>query len=447
MNADDEDEETEEDVPLSRLPGPWQELMLNGQLLTALILSTSYSEKYKGRHLYPGDPSPKVEVRLPTPSGTQRSVFSRLLHRSGNKEAVAFIWLGDETADDKTLYVAFSPMRYRSQFFKIYCAAMVQDVPSEDMGKHISFWQSGDRPTAGALLSSGRTVLPISAYVHGKLRRMWSQQGLWKGLTECVEKYPSHKIIFAGISHGAALAQAAAVQFRLCREDVDVYVVTWNAYRWTDSHGRRVAEGTLGDKLLPFVLSRRGESKATRYWDSVTGFPRGYKALHNPILLDADTGHLYEHTAPEKTSNFGAVAMMRFFELHFARCALIATKKCMALALGQTAPEGEESYLVAPVAERLQESLISTGDKIVKRGHSVRRQASAEIASVRTRITNASEDIRQKAEDRFTALRSSGNSGTAIAIVEDAEDDKGDSVHKGKKPRPLLRRLAWCCHS
>ena len=32
------------------------------------------------------------------------------------------------------------------------------------------------------------------------------------------------------------------------------------------------------------------KSQATRYWDSVTGFPQSFAPMHNPVLLDADTG-------------------------------------------------------------------------------------------------------------------------------------------------------------
>lgn len=41
--------------------------------------------------------------------------------------------------------------------------------------------------------------------------------------------------IFSGISHGAALAQAAALKFQIEHQEIEVHVVTWNPYR----HGPR----------------------------------------------------------------------------------------------------------------------------------------------------------------------------------------------------------------
>lgn len=380
-------------------------------MLTALILSTSYSEKYKGRYIFPGQDAAKVEVRLPCHEH-DRSVFPLLLHRSGNKEAVVFIWLGDQSVGDDTLYVAFSPMRYRSQFFKIYCAGMVFDRPEDIMREQIAWWKPGARPHVADPPNGDGTVLPISAYVHVKLRRMWGEQGLWRKLTESVDKYPTHRIMFAGISHGGALAQAAALQFQLCRRDVNVFVVTWNAYRWTDRKGRGLAKHMLGNRCLPFVLSAR-TSESLRYWDSVTGFPAGYCALPHPVLLDNETGVFYRHIAPQRTIYFSHLTMMRAFQLHFARSALVATKKSMVLALGgselDTSAE-QEDYLGAPVAERLQERVIAGTECFVRQSSGVRRLASAEFEQVRGRLTSASEEIRTRsacAADRFSQLRSS----------------------------------------
>lgn len=80
------------------------------------------------------------------------------------------------------------------------------------------------------------------------------------------------------------------------------------------------------------------KSQATRYWDSVTGFPQSFAPMHNPVLLDADTGRrvpqgtagyrrvvastlcpqhstapgdFYKHTAPEQGSQFGATFLMQ----------------------------------------------------------------------------------------------------------------------------------------
>ncbi|CAK0824180.1 unnamed protein product [Prorocentrum cordatum] len=106
-----------------------------------------------------------------------------------------------------------------------------------------------------------------------------------------VETYPNHRVVFCGISHGAALAQAAALKFKDQQQSADVFVITWNAYRWTDDSGSRAVERTFGYRFLPLVMSRRrGGTRSTRYWDSVAHFPDTLSAMPNVALLDADTG-------------------------------------------------------------------------------------------------------------------------------------------------------------
>lgn len=409
----------EEDVPVD-LPGPWGALLKDGQVLTALLLSTSFSEKYKGRHLFPardGQPLQAVDLRLVASGSSTRTIKPKLLHRSGNREAVAFIWLGDHDVGDRTLYVAFSPMRYRSQFFKIYCAGMVENAvdtatPSEETSC----------PEAGEGRGGGR-VLNISAYVHGKLQRLWGQQGLWDNLVKSCKQYPDHRVVFAGISHGAALAQAAALQFRIRISGPDIFVVTWNAYRWTDEAGRRLAEAQLGDRLLPFVLSRRSGNlpQATRYWDSVTGFPAGYTGMPNPILLDADSGVFFKHSAPAKTSTstMGAAFWMRAFELHFAKFAITATKKATAASLGTPSDDDQSEdcpYLVAPLTEKLQERVIETSERMVQKGSM----------------------LKQRTKDM---LQGAGNS---YARLPSGRAKSEQAKQPGRRRAPWWGRLAWC---
>jgi len=395
-------EEVGEEEPLRSLPGQWGALLREGRILTALLLSTSFSEKYKGRHMHPGS---VAEVRVPTiaESGeTTRTLRPRLLHRSGNREAVAFIWLGDEGARDSTLYVAFSPMRYRSQLFKIYCAGVVDDELDDGSVAKQTAWTKPQVEERGR-----KVVVPISAYIHGKLKRLWGQQGLWGYLSQCAHKFKTHRIIFSGISHGAALAQAAALQFRIREPTADVLVVTWNAYRWTNDVGRAVAEIELGGRLLPLVLSRRGiEPHATRYWDSVTGFPANYVPMPNLVFLDADTGQMFVHTAPNQNSSFGAAFLMRMFELHFAKAAINATKKATVLSLGGRDEQiTDDMYSVGPLAEALQQKLLNTSEHFVRSGRRIKKATSAEIAHVRNRFSSASRDLRRGATELHPSAR------------------------------------------
>ncbi|CAK0866532.1 unnamed protein product [Prorocentrum cordatum] len=121
---------TDQDEPPAHLPRIWHDLFKQGQVLTALLLSTSFSEKYRGRNMWPDTPNNVAEIRLPAFSGSgdaaggEKTWKPTLLGRCGNREAVAFIWRGDDQDDTGTLYVAFSPLRYKSQFVKVVGAGL-----------------------------------------------------------------------------------------------------------------------------------------------------------------------------------------------------------------------------------------------------------------------------------------------------------------------------------
>ncbi|CAE8660111.1 unnamed protein product, partial [Polarella glacialis] len=199
------------------LPQPWTELLPGGQIFAALILCTSFSEKYQGRLMQPGE---RADVRLPAADGVMAQTWHpTLLHRAGHQEAVAYTWLGDEAAGDRTIYVAFAPMRRKRQFFKIVgsCTGL-GDLVCEPLGAE------GDR----------QSVL-IAPYIQRKLAKVWGGCGLMEQLSKYVAAYPQHRILFSGISHGATLAQAAALQFQCAQPLADVHAATWNAFKWTDS--------------------------------------------------------------------------------------------------------------------------------------------------------------------------------------------------------------------
>jgi hypothetical protein len=132
--------------------------------------------------------------------------------------------------------------------------------------------------------------------------------------------------LFAGISHGGALAQAAALRYGLQQPGyaARIFVVSWNAYKWTEKKGALLAHEVLGSRLLPVVLST--ESGQNRRWDSVPEFPPGFAQMPDPLLLDVDSGAFFGNLRLGEASlslNFAT----RFLELHFAKAAIEGMKK------------------------------------------------------------------------------------------------------------------------
>eukprot|EP00931_Biecheleriopsis_adriatica_P072903 TRINITY_DN47286_c0_g1_i1.p1 TRINITY_DN47286_c0_g1~~TRINITY_DN47286_c0_g1_i1.p1 ORF type:complete len:405 (-),score=66.07 TRINITY_DN47286_c0_g1_i1:291-1505(-) len=293
--------------PHGQLTGPWRELLSSGHAFAALILSTSFSEKYQGRHMQPGA---GAELRLPG-GGVWRPT---LLYRAGHREAVAFTWLGDVEAKDRSIYVAFAPMRRKRQFLKIVSpgGCLVPD------------------PLPGT-----RETIMMSPYIQRKLCKVWSHYGLLQQVSKAAEEYPQHRVIFAGISHGATLAQAAALQFQhhLAAAGNDgkrVHCITWNAFKWTNEPGSSMVEMAMGSRLLPIVMSRQ------QRWDSVAGFPADLAPLRSLVLLDADTGELQSRQTsedfPGRSNPASPKDWKRAMELHFASAAIKAMRQATACA-------------------------------------------------------------------------------------------------------------------
>lgn len=308
----------------SCLVEPWTRLLPEGQVFTALLLGTSFSDKYKGQNMVPGD---RAELRLPAHGADDRCWRPTFLHRAGSHEAVAFVWLGDQDVGDCTLYVAFSPLRRKRQLLKIWGSNVVQEVVCMDQ----AFAEPGSPSKRPRSIS-----VPMSSYVSRKVCTLWHDSGLQKMLELSIAAYPKHTVMFTGISHGAALAQAAALQFRLSCARADVAAVTWNAYRWTDAVGSALVARFLGPRLLPFVMSRQ-TAGSQRHWDSVAGFPAGLAPMPNIVLLDVDSGSLVPSTVEasfNRESPLGAEFAFRALELHFAKGAIKATRLAMCVALG-----------------------------------------------------------------------------------------------------------------
>lgn len=309
----------------AEVPEPWPSLLAGGQILAALLLSTSFSEKYRGRHMRPGD-----VAELCLPAGFTRAhedVRLRVEQRKAillsrcetdGKEAAAFIWAG--TGADKTVYVTFAPLRLKRQLWKIRRATLRDE-----------FIKMSDH-------AGGADRIRISSYVSYKLYQLQGR-GLQHLLAEALLKHPGHRLLFAGISHGAALAQAAAFQFRLVSPTSDVLVVTWNGYRWTDAAGSQIVGRVLGPNMLPLALSRqRGDG--VREWDSVVGFPAHCAPMLGFRLLDSGTGDILscEAGSPYLLPSYLSLDFARRAKaLHFASGAIVATRRATMAALAREA--------------------------------------------------------------------------------------------------------------
>jgi len=331
----------------------WTRWLSGGQVLSALLLSTSFSEKYKGRNMQSGA---QAELALPPRSSREADSETRrlkLLDRAGKKEAVAFIWLGDTSAGDANLYVAFSPMRSHRQLVKI-------------LGMGVSFEEEAPAGAAGEYRSTaGPESIVISTYIKRKLYKLWATHGLREKLERALIDYPGRSVFFSGISHGATLAQAASLQFACAHPDVKVRAITWNSLKWTDSAGSAFVERVLGSRMLPFVLSRQ-KVDADRHWDSVSGFPAVLAPMPLLVLMDADTGTLLPRctssTFPGTSNPVNPVDAHYALQLHFATEAIRATRKAMCLALQRSdVPSPTLSWESSePPTEELDSSSCST---------------------------------------------------------------------------------------
>jgi len=288
-------------------------MLKEGNLLAALILASAYSEKYRGRNL---DREAVADIKLSDDLGSCRAT---LLWRFGRREATPFIWLGTDEAENRTLYVAMSPIRNKRQYFKLLTQGsyMVDDVLQRDGEEH---------------------TIRISSYIKERLDGLWSaehQSGIRHGspdlgdaLEQTAAEHPGCRILFCGISHGGALAQAAALRFALLHPGYSsrIHVVSWNAYKWTDASGAAIARSVLGDRLLPLVLSSREGNERT--WDSVPEFPPGFSPMPGTVLLDVDSGGFFSGLQVGHAT-VGVDFAARLFQLHFAKSAIAAMKIAM----------------------------------------------------------------------------------------------------------------------
>eukprot|EP00928_Gymnodinium_smaydae_P093099 TRINITY_DN7711_c0_g1_i1.p1 TRINITY_DN7711_c0_g1~~TRINITY_DN7711_c0_g1_i1.p1 ORF type:complete len:405 (+),score=85.16 TRINITY_DN7711_c0_g1_i1:55-1269(+) len=292
--------------PLAALPEKFETMLVRGQMLVAILLCSKYSNKEKGANMKPGE---LADLKMPD-GGVRRP---KLLARTGFKEVVPLIWCGDESVEDRTVYVAFTPMSSLNQAWRIF--------------------SRGQTLVNDSVQVPGGSVrqLRISDYLKAKLDKLWSEQYRFGELmAQVVADYPTHQIVFTGISHGAALAQAAALRFCLLDPGSAprVNVVTWNSYKWTDAAGSALADEVLHDRILPLVLSRDDP----RRWDSAAEYPSatsGFEPMPNLLLLDIDIGVFFGNVDLPKTFSFGWNSLSRARELHLAKMVIPAVKKAM----------------------------------------------------------------------------------------------------------------------
>merc|ERR1711907_909169 len=110
------------------------------------------------------------------------------------------IWLGDIEKGDSSIYIAFAPAMKVRQLWKTYTDV---DHVSE------SFSCTDGLP---------RTVM-FTAYAARKIQKLWQEDdrgrgGLCQKLQLVAQEYPGSRFIFTGTSHGAVIAQMAALKFK-----------------------------------------------------------------------------------------------------------------------------------------------------------------------------------------------------------------------------------------
>eukprot|EP00929_Paragymnodinium_shiwhaense_P099793 TRINITY_DN6162_c0_g1_i1.p1 TRINITY_DN6162_c0_g1~~TRINITY_DN6162_c0_g1_i1.p1 ORF type:complete len:457 (+),score=94.36 TRINITY_DN6162_c0_g1_i1:63-1433(+) len=356
-------------IRVESLPEPWQERLSDGQLFTACILCTSYSEKYHGRLLQAGS---SAQVRLPqTPSAShfaggslrfsregsisstctasrerstsvQRNqnmerqgsgnnllrkstaaapakvVHPKLFGRAGFREAVAFVWLGDQDADDDNIYVSFSMMRRFQQAKKIIWQELSRDAQADP-----KTWEG----------------MAVGTYCRQKVDKLWDVYGLAQVLDNVTLAYPDRPMIFSGVSHGGTLAQVSAVRYilkqRALGKEAKAFACTWNGYRWTDEAGVELIESLMGWKMLPIVLSRWEPglhgADGHRVWDTVSEMPSVLEPLRTTMLQDIDNGVFWrrEEGVSEWMGRayFSWLGFKRLWRLHYAQAAIAAMRK------------------------------------------------------------------------------------------------------------------------
>jgi len=230
----------------------------DGTLFTAAILSTEFTNKYAGHDLLPGD---EVTVRLP--SGKNRTV--KLFNRTGTVEVVPLFW---ESADERTLYVAFTMLTTNMQAIKI----LLKDKHPDHK----------------------------SLYIQGKIEKLWTIYSFEEIMRSVSDKFKNWPIVFTGLSHGAVLAQAAAFRWKVLHPEssAQISIMSFNGYRWCDESYAYLIGSLFGTQLMPVVLGARSEMGNSFIWDSLPGFPKSLAVMPATTLVDINTGELHPCPGP-----------------------------------------------------------------------------------------------------------------------------------------------------
>merc|ERR1712232_821543 len=208
---------------------------------------------------------------------------------------------------------------------------------------------------------ASRRGLHMSEYLKAKLDRLWSDKFCFgKLLNEAVAAHPDCKLLFAGISHGAALAQAAGLRLALRRPELSsrISIVSWNAYKWTDTAGSALVGQQFGDRILPLVLSRGNP----RRWDSAAEIPPGFAPMPGITLLDSDTGEFYDNVVLGN-AHISVDSLSRLKELHFAKGALQAMKTATTRVLDEEQSSSQNS-LSAMIHSLSRKSISSIAKRV-----------------------------------------------------------------------------------
>jgi len=266
-----------------------ESLMAGGQLWTALILAVHYNMNNAGATL---DVGTSVKVRTPFSASSASPTWSSapvLLERLGTKCCAVHLWSGQGIGGDGAIYVTFTPARQG-----------MGDILTVDHLRRIWAGSSATR--------SDTDGITMSSYVKRKFDRLWAT-GFESALRRLITApdLQGQKLIFAGVSHGATLAQIASYRFARKLPDwvdkdklIDFATISWNSYLWTDAAGARAVHDTLRDRLLNVVLTQRQHDTLDRYMDSVSGygFDQDFSPIPSTILLEAGCNRKSSKQAP-----------------------------------------------------------------------------------------------------------------------------------------------------
>eukprot|EP00930_Biecheleria_cincta_P008025 TRINITY_DN10935_c0_g1_i1.p1 TRINITY_DN10935_c0_g1~~TRINITY_DN10935_c0_g1_i1.p1 ORF type:complete len:340 (+),score=43.88 TRINITY_DN10935_c0_g1_i1:37-1056(+) len=214
--AGDDDIATE-NLARAELPDAWSQMLGDGHVLSSLLLATVYSEKYRGRNMHP-DETAQLALPIGPEEGNNRESSATLLHRTYSKENAAFIWRCNEL-DAKVVYIAFNPLRKNVQFVRLLKnVALGAVLVNHEMPLPV--------PDTGGLTVRRSRPVKMMRYISQKVESLYVKHEFSRMLDDTLSRFPDHRMIFTGISHGATLAQAAALRASMRYPDRQFHIAT-----------------------------------------------------------------------------------------------------------------------------------------------------------------------------------------------------------------------------